>query len=82
MQYLVVVIDHAVKDVFVTLHTCDPNAWENNLKEELFILAHSFRGFSPWSLGSMHLGRTSWQQEFPHLMANRMQHKEGAKDQV
>jgi hypothetical protein len=22
-----------------------------NLKEERFILAHSFRGFNPWSLG-------------------------------
>jgi hypothetical protein len=24
---------------------------KNNLKEEGFILAHSFRGFSPWSIG-------------------------------
>jgi hypothetical protein len=34
----------------------------NNLTEEVFILAHGFRGFSLRSLGPMHLGRTSrWQ---------------------
>jgi hypothetical protein len=26
---------------------------KNNLKEEGFIFAHSFKGFGPWSLGSV-----------------------------
>jgi hypothetical protein len=35
----------------------------SNLKEEKFILAHNFVGFSPWLLGPMYLGRTSYLQE-------------------
>jgi hypothetical protein len=35
---------------------CDKMPDINNLKEEIFILAHDFKGFSPWSLGSVFLG--------------------------
>jgi hypothetical protein len=35
----------------------------NNLKGDIFILAHSFTGFSSWSLGTMCLGRSSQWQE-------------------
>jgi hypothetical protein len=50
----------------------------DNFREEGFILAHSFRGFSPWSLGPRHLGRKSWQQEYMeedtlHIMVDRKQ---------
>jgi hypothetical protein len=47
-------------------------------RKEGFILAQGFRGFSPWLLGHMHLGRTSlqWKHmtgEFLHLMVARKQ---------
>lgn len=35
----------------------------NTFREEGCILAHGFKGFSPWLLGSECLNRTSWQQE-------------------
>jgi hypothetical protein len=34
----------------------------NNLREEGFILAQNFGGFSPWLLNPMLLDRTSWKQ--------------------
>jgi hypothetical protein len=38
-----------------------------NLKEERFVLAHSFRGFSPQSVGLLVFGlwqpRTAWQEQ-------------------
>jgi hypothetical protein len=34
-----------------------------NLREERFILIHSFRGFGQWLLGPIHLVRTSGQKE-------------------
>jgi hypothetical protein len=60
------------------LHNCDQNTQENNLKEERLILAHGFRGFSPWLLGSINLGRTlrPWkcvEEEDGHLMVDRKQ---------
>jgi hypothetical protein len=33
---------------------------KSNLKEKRFILVLGFKGFSPWLLGPMHLGRISW----------------------
>jgi hypothetical protein len=44
------------------------------LKEEEFILAHSSREFSPWCLGPMCLGTTSWWREnLLHFLADRKQ---------
>jgi hypothetical protein len=35
---------------------CDKIPDVNNLQEERFILAHGFRGFGPWSTGSIKMG--------------------------
>jgi hypothetical protein len=48
-----------------------------------FILAHSFRGFSPWLFDLIYLGRTSWwqmrllEEEAVHLMVDRKQSERG-----
>jgi hypothetical protein len=34
-------------------HQCDKIPDRNNLREERFVVAHGFRGFSPWLLGLM-----------------------------
>lgn len=53
----------------------------NNSHREVSVLTYSFRDFSPWSLGSTHLDRTSWWPEggvevFLHSMIDR-KHTEG-----
>lgn len=56
------------KNVFVfglclfSLHLspCDKIPVRDNLREQLLVLADSFRGFRPWFLGLLYLGRTSW----------------------
>jgi hypothetical protein len=50
----------------------------NNLKEEGFILAYDFRGFSSWLFGPMCLGRTlEWwdgvAEKLLHLLVDRKQ---------
>lgn len=47
---------------------------ENNLKEEGFIWAPLSRDVTPWPLGSKHLGRASWWQEYVgfHFMADHV----------
>lgn len=40
----------------LVLHFWDKIAELNNLKEENLILAHGFRGFSPWLAGSIATG--------------------------
>jgi hypothetical protein len=35
----------------VSFHHCDEMPKKNNLNDLRFILAHGFRGFSPWWLG-------------------------------
>jgi hypothetical protein len=37
----------------LAFHHCDRRAEKTNLKEERFILAHGFGGFSPWLLDSI-----------------------------
>jgi hypothetical protein len=44
------------------IHGCDKITEKINIKEERFILAHSFRGFHPWLLGSI----VSWCYEAEH----------------
>jgi hypothetical protein len=39
--------------MLVTFHGCDKISEQINLRKEGFILAHSFRRFSPWSAGSV-----------------------------
>jgi hypothetical protein len=70
---------------------CDKIPEINNSREEGFILVHTFRGFSPWSAGSMafrpvarqkHHGRKTWWKEAAHLMGARKQRarQEGARN--
>jgi hypothetical protein len=37
----------------LVFHCCDKIPEQNSLREERFILAHSFRGFRPWSTASI-----------------------------
>jgi hypothetical protein len=62
----------------------------NNLKEERFIWAHSFRNFNPWSIDSIafrpmarqkHCRRRTWQKKAIHLMAARKQRGITERDQ-
>lgn len=39
--------------IVLALHHCDKILDINGLKKERFILVHGFRGFSPWSAGSI-----------------------------
>jgi hypothetical protein len=72
------------------------NTWENNLREEEFILAYSFRGFNSWLLGSVPSGpmmfwwgRTSqwgclcW-SKVAHLLVDRRKRdgQKGARDKI
>jgi hypothetical protein len=69
--------------VFVTFLHCDKIPEKTNLKEEEFILAHSFRGLCPWLVGSIAMGlwlaRTSWQQECVTEEATRWWAESGAR---
>jgi hypothetical protein len=58
----------------------------SNLKEEIFILAHGFRDFSPWLAGSLafssmarrkHPGARSWWRKAVHFMEARNQRGQG-----
>jgi hypothetical protein len=64
---------------------------KNNLKEEIFILAPGFRGFSPWSVGSLafrpeamqnHHGGRTWHREAAYLIKARKQREKGVGDKV
>jgi hypothetical protein len=43
-------------NVLISFPSLWQNIWENLLKGRKLILAHSFRGFSPWPLGSLASG--------------------------
>jgi hypothetical protein len=81
---------HPCRLVYVLfLCHCDKIPDRNDLREERFILVHRFKGFSPWLLGPVSLGRTSWGlecmvEEVLHLMVDRKHRKKKATtgDQV
>jgi hypothetical protein len=66
------------------IHCCDKVTERNNLKEERFILAHTFRGFSPRLAESSALGRTSWRwdcvAEDACVVTGSREPKEGVRD--
>jgi hypothetical protein len=64
---------------FLVLH-CDQIPDRNNLREERFILDYCLREFCLWSLGPIHMGRTSWWWEhmaevFLYFLVYRKQRK-------
>jgi hypothetical protein len=44
------------------LHHCDKYLGKNNLRDGIFVLAHGFRGFSPYSLTLVDTGPMVWQK--------------------
>jgi hypothetical protein len=61
-------------------HHCDKISEINNLREDRFILAHGFRGFSPWLAGSIALrpvarqkygGKRAWWRKAIRFMRAR-----------